>query len=780
MKLFMRKILSVALLLAFSSLSLYSQSAKEISMAKSMARSYGYSDDEIDKVLSHDINGNTVTVVPSTQETAVPNQPLAGEVVKGKEHPIVVEPIAGQVEETDIFGHDFFISKGLSLIPSVTSPVPESYIIGPGDQILIDIWGNASSSLDLTVANNGSINIPKLGPVYISGKTIANAEKTLKSRMTSLYSGLSNGSVSLSLSVGKIRGVSVYVLGAVNTPGVYTLPSLCSAATAIYLAGGVKKVGSVRNIFIFRGGKKVATFDLYKFIFDGEYNSNMRLQDGDIISVSTVENVVTVSGPVRTASKFELKESETLNDLIKYAGGFDSRARNEMVHVDRRITKVGTSFDVGEEQFSSFKLADGDSVSVSKRTILFDNKVTIEGNVAFPGSYSITKELLTMKDLFAAAGGLLEGTYLRRATIDRLDKDRIPTEVSFIPQDVIEGKSTIYLCREDVVHIYSQAELIDSTTVSINGYVKSPGEYPFRYGMTVGDLLLLARGISDGADLAHVEIASKGRENAGQILSINLLMNDELLSSPLNPYDIVYIRPKENYRDLKTIEIVGEVKYPGLYAVEKNSVRLSDIFTRADGFTADAYVKGTKLKRKYTDEEIIKAKLGKLVNAQRIKDAALRDSIIRSDSLAFGEYFYVSLNVDEALKKPGSSSDVILRDGDIIEVPQMNNTVKISGAVYLPNSVSYNSKYSWKDYVNMAGGFSKNARRSEVFAIYQDGSTASRGSSKFKMEPGMEIFVPNKDDVQKRQITGAEIAAIASSITSITSMVILLVNQLGK
>lgn len=785
----MKKILTILFLSAACSTAAMAQSSSDVAMAKSMAKAYGYSDDEIERVIKNrDIKGNVTGPSGNSdylieERTAVPNQALHGKIdIQGEETPIEIKPVDGQADKDGmgIYGQKFFVSKGLSLIPSVTAPVPESYIIGPGDQVLIDIWGNVNISLDLKVASNGSITVPKLGPVFISGKKISEAEKFLTSRLTSIYSGLSDGSVSLSLAVGKIRGVSVYVLGAVQTPGVFTLPSLCSAATAIYLAGGIRKMGSVRNIFIFRGGKKIATFDLYKFIFDGQYNNNMRLQDGDIISVSTLDNVVTLSGPVRTESRFEMKDSETLADLFKYAGGFDAKARNEMVHVDRLVSKVATSYDVKTEQFASFKLADGDSVSVAQRAILFDNKVSIEGNVAFPGSYSITDNLSTMKDLFEAAGGLLEGTYMRRASIRRLDKERMPVEVSFVPQEIVDGKSNIALHREDEVIIYSNAELLDNTTVSINGYVNSPGKYDYRNGMTVGDLLLMAKGISDGADLTHVEIASKGRESSGQITSLNLIDHEEFLSSPLQPYDIVYIRPRENYRELKTIEILGEVKYPGLYAVEKNSVRLSDILERANGFTADAYVKGTKLKRKYTDEEIIKAKLGKLVAAQKIKDPVIKDSLMRSDSLAFGEYFYVSLKVTEALKKPGSPSDVILRDGDIIEVPQMNNTVKISGAVYLPNTVSFNPKATWRDYVNMAGGFSKNARRGEIFAIYQDGSTAAKGSADFVMEPGMELFVPTKDDAAKRQISGAEIAAIASSISSIAYMTILLINQFKK
>jgi len=776
----MKKILTTVLFLAAISFSSYAQSAADMAMAMSMAKSYGYTDEEIDKVLNHDIDGNASGPVIIEKQTVVPNQPLSGDVVNGVEEPIVVEPIDGQVEKSDIFGHDFFISKGLSLIPSVTAPVPESYVLGPGDQVLIDIWGNASASFDLKVASNGSISVPKLGPVYVSGKKLSDAESYLRSKLSSIYSGLNDGTVSLNIAVGKIRGVSVYVLGAVKTPGVYTLPSLCSAATAIYLAGGIKKMGSVRNIYIYRQGKKVATFDLYKFIFDGEYNNNLRLQDGDIISVSTVENVVDLIGPVRTENKYELKADETLEDLFRYAGGFKSKARTDLVHVNRKISIVATSYDVTSQQFPSFKLCNGDEISVMNRTILYDNKVTISGNVKYPGTFSISDKISTLKDLIDAAGGLLEGTYMRRASIVRLDKDRIPSEVSFVPQEIIDGTCIIYLSREDEVRIFSSAELKDNTTITISGYVNNPGQYDYRNGMTLGDALLLSQGLSEGADLNHVEIASRGGDEKAQVKSLNLSSDEKFMYTPLAPYDIIYIRPKENFRPLKSIEIKGEVKFPGLYAVEKNTVRISDVLERASGFTEDAYVKGTKLKRKYTDEELVKAKIGKIVNAQKVTDQSVRDSIMKSDSLAFGDYFYVALDVEDAIKNPGSDVDVILRDGDIIEVPQMNNTVKISGGVYLPNTVTFNAKSNWREYVNMAGGFSKNARRSELFAIYQDGSTAKRGSAQFHMEPGMEIFVPVKDNMNKRQISAAEIASLTSAVSSIVYMSAILLNQLKK
>lgn len=782
----MKRTLISLLLLVSCSVFAGAQSSADIAAAMNMAKNYGYTDEEINKaIVNRNIDGQQsgpVVKRPDLIETSVPNQPLPGKIVDGEETPIVIEPVDGQVSKDEIlvFGHKFFISKGLSLIPSVTAPIPESYVLGPGDQVLIDIWGDAVASFDLKVASNGSVSIPKLGPVYISGKKLSEAESYLKSRLSSIYSGLADGSASLNIAVGRIRGVSVYVLGDVKTPGVYTLPSLCSPATAIYLAGGIRETGSVRNINIYRQGKQVAVFDLYKFIFDGQYDSNLRLQDGDIISVSTIGNVVAIGGAVRNGFRFEMTDGETVADLLKYAGGFNASARNDMVHLDRKASVVSMSYDVSAPQFSSFRLCDGDSVSVMNRALIYDNRVTIEGNVKYPGTYAISESISTLKDLINAAGGVLEGTFMRRATIRRLDKDRLPSEISFVPREIIDGSSVIYLSREDAVTIYSSAELQDNTTITVKGYVNNQGDFDFRSGMTLSDALLLSGGFAEGADLAHVEVATRGRENASQVKSLNLEADESLMSTELLPYDIIYIRPKANFRKMKTIEITGEVKYPGFYSIEKNTVRISDILERAEGFTADAYVKGTKLKRLYTEEEITNEFIGNKIKAQATKDSSARDSIMRMDGISLDGYFYVALDVAQAIQNPGSDADIILRDGDIIDIPQLNNTVKISGAVYHPNTVAFSDSFSWRDYVNMAGGFAKNARRGELFAIYPDGTTAKRGTSKFHMEPGMEIVVPVKEDTGKRQISAAEVASITSAVSSIIYMSALLINQFKR
>ena len=767
----------------FMAVPVFAQSQAEISAAMAMARSYGYSEDEINDALKGEVSskGRTDGATVSKRGAAVSNQvSLIDE--KDFATPYELMPADTTVlEESDVFGHSFFISKGLSLIPNASAPVPDNYVLGLGDEVRLVIWGASNANMSLVVASDGTINVSGVGPVRISGMTLSSAQNHLRSSLSSFYPGLEDGTTNVRLTLGRAGGVSVYVMGEVAVPGVYSLPSLCNIPSAIYLAGGVKENGSVRNINLFRNGKKISGFDLYAFAFQGRTGGGVRLQSGDIISVETASNIVGVKGEVHREMKFELIEGETVKDLVKYAGGFTANARRDIVHVDRIFSSGNLSFDVPTDLFSSFKLADGDSVFVARSEGFYKNKVSINGNVLHEGPYSISDNMHTVSQLIAAAGGLKEGTFMKRAHIDRLDSDRLPVTVSFSLEDIISGKSDIELVRDDEITVYSNESLRDTTVVvEIMGEVNSPGSYSFRDGMTLGDLVMIAGGTKDGADLSKVEIAVRGRDGEASITSVNILGGGDGMSIVLNAYDKVFVRAKENYRDLKTIQVVGEVKYPGFYAVEKNSVRLSDIISRASGFTSDAYVKGARLKRVYQDNEVDMAEMVKKVaGANRfVRDTSSLDSL--KNNIKSGETYSVAIDLESAIKNPYSEVDIILRDGDIIEVPQMNNTVKISGGVYLPNVVAYHPKYKWRDYVNLAGGFAKGARRSKLYVVYQDGSSAVRGSAKFHLEPGMEIVVPQVDKSAQRKLSGGEWATIASVATSMVSVVVMVINQLAR
>ena len=797
----MKKLIFALCLMVAAALPALAQTETEIQAAKAMARSYGYSNDEINQVMNRMngtgginngqvVNGATnqmgypagqyipgqtaygTVAYPQTSNVAVP----VGDITQPN---TMVMPIEGRKAPSSvIYGHDFFISDGLALIPSVNAPVPASYVLGPGDEVVIDIWGNSNANYTRTIGNDSAITIQGIGPIYIGGMTLADAEKHLKSKLSTLYSGLRGAGTYLRISIGKIRGVTVYVLGEVYTPGVYTLPSLSSIATAIYMAGGIMQYGSVRNICLYRQNELKGTFDLYDYIFKGKYDTNLRLQDGDVISVASSGNLASVGGALnRFDLKYEMKDGETVQDLINYAGGFTVNAHKDLVHIDRINGPVGESFDVAKADFGTFPVCAGDSLFVSSFTVQYGNRVHITGSVNHPGPYSISDNLRTLRQLINAAGGVKEGTYQARGYISRKDADLKPVIVSFSIDDVIAGRSDIDLVREDSVRVFSVIELQDSVIVSVQGEVNMPGDFEYRQGLTLGDVILMAGGLTDGGDLANVEIATRGREEKGAVKHFNLVADPSGNDEILYPYDMVFIRTKVNYRELQTVTVTGEVKYPGTYAIEKNSVRLSDVISRASGFTDDAYVKGATLKRLMTDEEIAKQELA--MDIARNQTANPMDTTIL-DVKKIGETFTIGIDLNEAVRKPGSYADIILRSGDIIDVPQMNNTVKISGGVYFPNTVAYNPSYSWRDYVDKAGGFVKGARKTKTYAIYMDGSAAVRGSSKFKMEPGMEIVVPQITETEGRKISLAEVASLTSSVSSIAYMAAILINLLKK
>ena len=793
----MRKFLIAGFALLLTAFSASAQSSAEIAAAKSLARSYGYSNDEINAVLNHDINGRVSGPAQSRQvltQTTIPNQALPGQMIAGTEYPIEITPVDSLAPKSRVYGHNFFISKGLSLIPSITAPVPASYVLGPGDNISLSVWGSANADDDYKIGSDGSIRIDGVGPIALAGMTVAEAESLLKSRLASVYGGLRSGASSLKITVGKIRGISVYVLGSVTTPGIYTLPSLSSIATAIYMAGGVKDNGSVRNIHIYRAGEEIGHFDLYAFIFEGKSCEGLMLQEGDIVSVGEMESIVALGGAVRSPMQFEMREGETLEQLLRYAGGFSSTARRDLVHVDRQVTSVGTTFDVKAEDYPTFALMAGDSVYVNSLIAKLDNRVVIEGSVRHPGPYAISESMKTLSQLIETAGGLQEGTYMTRGFISRADAEMKPTSISFSLSDILAGRMDIDLMRDDSVRVFSVMELQDSTLVSISGNVLAAGEFEYREGMTVGDLILLAGGLKYASDMSKVEVASRGLDELGKVVQLDIASDAKLMDTPLKPFDKVFIRPLENFRTIKSIEVRGEVKYPGFYAVESNSVRISQVLERCGGFTDDAYVKGAKLRRQMTEYEIERSQLA--------QDVAERQKLSAEDSVTMAKVkeqekkakdgkkpeddkeesvkeeiptYYVAIDLAKAMKNPNSDADLILCDGDVLEVPQLNNTVKISGGVYLPNTVTYNPSYGWRDYVNSAGGFVKGARKKKVYAIYQDGSSAVRGSSHFRMEPGMEIVVP-VDTTERRGMSIAEAASIASATSSLIYMAALIIN----
>ena len=844
------------------------QSAAEISAAKSMARSYGYSDSEINAVMNHNISQtssvaksvSTPVVVNSTSSTVVPIG-VGDEVVEE------IVPVEEEEKTSNIYGHDYFTSKGLSIIPSYNAPAPASYVLGPGDEVIIDLWGATVSHIIATLGNDGAINVDNLGPVYLNGLNVKNAEKLLRSELGRIFSGLredGTGDTFMRLSVGKIKGVGISILGEVVTPGMYTIPSLSSITSAIFMAGGVRETGSVRNINLYRNGKKVSTFDLYDFIFKGKFNENLRLQDNDLLTVDAYDNIITIEGAVVRPMRYELKKGQTVQELLDYARGFSTHADRSKVHVVRRNTSTtGQAYDVPSGQFGSFKLEDGDVVTVRSNPDLYDNRVSISGPVMYPGSYAISSSLKDVASLIRTAGGLREGAYELRGQITRLDEKRLPVFISFDLQKVLKGEEYIELVREDQVKLFAEEEFIQDFSVSIEGHVMEPGTFKFSEGMTVADVILLARGLredvltdrgqisrrdhngvpviisfnvtdalegrdniklmrgdniriyslrelqddasvtihgmvqdpgtftyregltledvilmargfSNGADKTNVQISSRGGRERGTVEKYNLEENPEIIHMALKPYDIISVRRLTYFRPQTHVTIEGEVMSPGTYIIDKSEVRLSDVFADCGGFTDEAWIKGARLTRVLTSEEVQRQRLAVMIANQNLEG---NDTI---DLNALTDRYYIGIDLKKALDKPGSTADVVLRAGDIVTVPQMNNTVKVAGAVFYPNTVNFDKTLSWRDYIRQAGGFSHNARPRKTYAIYMNGKVAVRRFGRIPMEPGVEIVVPEKEEIETNRVSVSEIASIATSTSSLAYMIVALTNMLTK
>lgn len=747
------------------------QNPAEIEAAKAMAQSYGYSESDIEAMLSGKSGNKELST--EGKETAFSKKSDKYD----KEESTVLEPAAESDEESEIYGHKFFASKGFSVIPSLNTPAPENYILGPGDEVTIDIWGDANANINGIIAKDGTIMINGVGPVKLGGQTVKKAEATLRNNLSSIYGGIGTDT-RLKLTIGKVKSMTVNVVGDVLVPGPYALPALSPLTSAIFMAGGVEETASVRNIRLYRNGKLAGIFDLYDFIFKGAYSSDLKLQDGDVISVPSYNAIATAEGGVKRPMKYEMKPGETVSDLIEFAGGFTDNAATDNIYLERKSQTRGYSYEVNAGEFSTFRIEPGDLISVRQVAAVFENRVKIGGAVMKPGTYSISGNIKNAKDLIEAAGGITEGAQKDRGVIFRKDSDMVDGSLNFNLKSVLSGLENVPLMRDDSLHIYEVAALRDTTFITIFGEVVTEGEILWRPGMTIDDAITEAGGLKAGANLSNVEVASKGKAKKGLIKQYDLLNHPEQGNTELATGDHVFIRRYTYFREPQTIVINGEVNFPGTYVIDKGTVRLSDIVERAGGFTEDAYVKGARLKRTLTKSEKARMEVAMDIVEQMAKNKRGNDKDVQLDTskTKIKDTYNIGINLEEAVKHPGSDVDVILRTEDVISVPVMDNTVKISGAVFYPNVVVYNPSYKWRDYINQAGGKMHGTKANKIYAIYPSGLVAKKGSSQFVMEPGMELIV-TKEEKDTSRMSAAEIAAITSSSTSIAYMITALVRM---
>ena len=792
------KFIFAAILFSFFCTAVSAQTQAEMEMIRQMAKQRGYSDAQIEEMMSKYTGGgssassmlDTTSVVDRNQMNPLLIRPET----QNQMQLLMMQMQQDSLEKAnEIFGHSVFKSSAPNFLPSYNIPTPENYRLSAGDEVIIDVWGAVVTNIRATLSPEGSIAIPNLGPVYLNGQTVAQAEKSVKSYLSRIYSGIESDTPDtfVKLSLGKMRSVTVNVIGEVAVPGLYTMPALTTVSSAIYMAGGLTPIGTVRDIKIFRSGREIATFDLYKYMFSGSTEGDIRLEDNDLISVSSYGKVVWAAGAVKRPMRYEIIENENIGDLLKYSGGFAGNAYPNEVYVERvKYQDNGTGatsmmYTVSNDRFGSFFLEDGDSLSVRETDLRFANRVNIGGAVWRPGDYSLQENITTLDELIAAAGGLKEEAYLQRGYIVRYDSTRSRAQLSFSLQNVILGGDKIMLQPDDSVRIFFKDSLVQKRTVTVDGEVNKPGEFEYRYGMTLGDAVLMAGGLTDAATLERVEVARRiagGKENLDLKDTIAIILHYNLLSKPedaetvLSPFDMVYIRRSAVYKPQQVITIEGQVNYPGSYAMEKNVVRLSDVVSKANGFNMDAYPQGATLTRVLTQEE-----MKRLIIAKNIAKNQMQDSTASTflDSMLVEDRYNIAINLDLAVQNPGSDYDVVLRDGDIIKVPKYNNTVRISGAVLYPNTVTYKPGANYKYYVSGGGGFSKEAIKRNTYMIHANGNVAIKGSPLFKVQPGTEIVVPEKsqDDRLLRTQRVSTIMGIATSTASLAAMVTSILNN---
>ena len=684
--------------------------------------------------------------------------------------------------EKKIFGRNIFQNKELSFEPNLNIATPANYRLGPGDEVIVDVWGASQNTIQETISPDGAILIEGLGPVYLSGMTVKEANSYLQNELKKIYSGFSNDEMasSIKLTLGQIRTIQVNVMGEVENPGTYTLSSFATVFHALYQAGGMNEIGTMRAVKVYRDNQLLVTMDVYDYILKGELKQDVRLMDDDVIVVGPYDCMVNVAGKVKRPMFYEMKRNESVGNLLEYAGGFAGDAYTENVRLIRKSGREYQIFNIDEVDFNSFQLMDGDSLSIDSVIPKFSNMVEIKGAVYRPGMYQIGNKVTSVRGLIEAAAGTMGDAFLNRAVLHRKRED-LSLEIISVPvKGILSGEvEDISLRNEDVLMIPSIYDIQEDKVVSVHGEVAFPGTYVFAANMTLEDLILQAGGLKEAASTARVDIARRIKNSeattstneTAETFSFSLrdgFVVDGEIGFVLEPFDEIYVRRSPGYYEQQNIKIEGEILFPGTYALTKKNYRLSELIQAAGGLTDEAYIKGARLERQMTDEEQVRMKAA-------LRMSKLGNDSIDVDKLDMGTTYNVGIELDKALKNPGSEIDVVLREGDRIVVPQYLNTVKINGEVMYPNTVSYINGKKVKHYINQSGGYTSNAKKSQAYIVYMNGTIARvKGRSKKIIQPGCEIIVPAKPD--RDGLSMPEILSIGTSTASIATMIATIAN----
>ncbi len=660
-----------------------------------------------------------------------------------------------------VFGMSMFVAGGLSFEPDLRIATPKNYQLGPDDELNIDIFGNALDNYKVKVSTEGTIRILNLSPIYVNGLSIEAASERIVGRLRQLYQGINmpGSGVSAQITLGNIRSIKVTITGEVTKPGTYTVSSLSTIFNALYAAGGPSENGSFRNIRVIRDNRVVKILDLYDFLLRADQKDNIRLQDQDVIRIAEYETRIEVMGEVKRPMIFEVEKTETLKDVLRFAGGFTDKAYTYTIGLKRNTAREQKLINISQDEVLAFIPQRGDKYNVGKILERFENRVTIKGSVFREGDFAIESGVNTVKELIKKAEGLKEDAFMNRATINRRKEDNDVTVIAFDLGELMRGEiADIPLKREDVITIRNIKSLREKRVITISGEVNKVGKFDYVDGLTIADVVVLANGFTDAASNSKIELSRRVKNDTTGLTSEqnvriesfeidkDLKITTEDARVILQPFDRIYVRKSPRYENQKYVFIEGEVKYPGAYTIKDKTQRITDLIALAGGLKVGAFPKGATFNRDSTK---------------------------------------IAIDLSIILQVPAVTENVLLLDGDRLFIPRELQTVKLSGELLNPISVAYRPNQSVKDYISQAGGFTEKALKRKVYVKYANGFSDRTKTFLFfttypKVEQGSEIIVPaERDDLSNKLSTGERIA-ILGGLSSLSLVIISIVNALKK
>lgn len=699
--------------------------------------------------------------------------------------------------QAKIFGSDLFRNGSITFEPNLRIATPKSYVIGPDDQLIVDLTGDNERTYNLQVSPEGVINLEYVGRISVGGLSVEQASSKIRAAMSKTYPALRTGRTSVAINLGNIRSIQVTVTGQAVKAGTFTLPSLANVFRVLYVSGGPSQNGSFRNIQVIRNNKIIATIDVYDFLLRGIQQGNIRLQDQDVINIPAYDKRVEISGEVKEAAIFEIKGTETLQDVINFAKGFTAEAYTAKIKTFQNTNKERRIRDIASSQYGIYQPKNGDKFVVEAILERFENRVEIIGSVFRPGVYALDKGL-TLRGLIRKADGVTEDAFLNRGYINRLNPDKTQYFVSFDVAKILSGEEKdIPLTREDKVTISSIFDLREEYSVTVQGEVRAPGTFQYAENLKLEDVIQMAGGLREGATPNRIEVSRRIKNTdpnstSSKTADLFVVTVDENLrvigdKFEIKPFDIISVRNSEGYAIQKQVKIEGEVLYPGMYTITSKDYRISDLIKRAGGLTPFAYAEGASLKRpgaekvNPTDKNAINNKEEeekKFLNLERVqeKTADKPDSVKKIDEKLV-QSDLVGINLEKILEKPLSRQDLILEEGDIVRVPKQLQTVKVTGEVLNPNSIVYIPGKSFKQYINGAGGFTSGAWKNRAYIKYANGSAEAAKKFLFfnnypKVKPGAEILVPVKSEREK--LSAQAWIGIGTGIASLAAIIVTL------